>query len=115
MDEKSVRRRHFTIPNIIAAAMGIAGVVFVALMLSSWLAPTEVKAQEIHPEPLLTGEIFDRQGQPISEAEAILYTTDPLKPIAQAATQADGRFEIFFTDSIPDQMTLEVQRTHFET
>jgi Na+/H+ antiporter NhaD/arsenite permease-like protein len=69
-------------------------------------------------EPLLpvfiTGSVYDRQGQPVVDAQVTLRSTYENDSLAEAATQPDGRFALSRPESIPDTLMVHIQRVHFK-
>ena len=90
---------------------------FLALLLIlawPWITIHEAQAQDTAVSPLLTGRIQDVQGQPIFDAQVTVYSGDAI--LAQAVSQDDGRYTLLLVagDSIPDEMTIRVERHHFK-
>lgn len=63
---------------------------------------------------LVTGSVRDRQGQPVEGALVTLVVGDESDPIAQATTQPDGRYALFPPKTIPDSLTVHIERVHFQ-
>ncbi len=84
------------------------------LLVWPWVTTNEVQAQDTAVSPLLTGRIRDIQEQPVFDAHITAYSGDDI--LAEAVSQEDGRYTLLFIagDTIPDQITLQVERHHFE-
>ncbi len=68
------------------------------------------------PDPftLLTGTIIDSQDQPVEEALVTLWSNPTAEPLVEGATQSDGRYALELDDSVPDQLTVRIERPHFQ-
>ncbi len=75
----------------------VALLVRIGLVLA--LPRMRVQAGESSPLPLITGSVYDRQGQPVVEAQITLNSTHENSPLAEVTTQPDGRFAL--SDSSP--------------
>ncbi|MCJ7734019.1 MAG: ArsB/NhaD family transporter, partial [Anaerolineales bacterium] len=62
----------------------------------------------------ILGSIQDTQLQPVKDVEIGLFTTDPEQPLTSATTQADGRFALQVPDSIPAELQIGFNRSHFQ-
>lgn len=65
--------------------------------------------------PALIGYIQDRQNQPVVGAEVIARQADEDVQLADTTTQADGRFVLLLPEPIPDELIIEVERSHFQS
>jgi Na+/H+ antiporter NhaD/arsenite permease-like protein len=84
-------------------------------LLASSLALTWT-TPDIHaldPAWVITGNILDKQGQPIEGAEVTLMTNDRNEPLAEAVTQADGRYALAMPSAISDGLMARIERAHF--
>jgi Na+/H+ antiporter NhaD/arsenite permease-like protein len=79
-------------------------------------------SQAEEPLPaLLTGVVFDRQGQPVREAEVTLYSGHDSPEqgqgegelLAEAITQPDGRYALVLPEIFPDDLAVRIERPHF--
>lgn len=87
----------------------IAGLVI--LLLPEWGA----QAQETPKPPLIVGEVFNHQKQPVEGAAVSLMTPDKGKPLAQAKTQANGSFILSAGTDLPQGSFLQITHPHLET
>jgi Na+/H+ antiporter NhaD/arsenite permease-like protein len=90
---------------LIAPLIGIS--IFLVL---SWQG---TGAEEPLP-PLLTGVVYDRQGQPVPGAEVTLHAARQSEPLSEATTQPNGRYTLLPPQIIPDTATVHIERVHFE-
>jgi Na+/H+ antiporter NhaD/arsenite permease-like protein len=90
----------------------------VALLLAIGLVLVIVQhpsaAEEPLPGPLVTGVVYDRQGSPVLGADVILSAGSDSEPLAEAATQANGRFALSLPDQVPNELTVHIERAHFQ-
>jgi len=63
---------------------------------------------------LITGNVYDRQGQPVVGAEVTLRVGGEGDPLAKATTQPNGLYALVLPETIPDALSLRVERAHFE-
>jgi Na+/H+ antiporter NhaD/arsenite permease-like protein len=63
--------------------------------------------------PLITGNVFDHQGQPVSGAQVTLNAGQDDGPLAQAVTQPDGRYALPVPVVPFESLTLHIDRAHF--
>ena len=89
----------------------------VALLLASCLFLTILggnsQAEEPLP-PLLTGLVQDGQGVPVRDAKVTLYSVPTSDPISETSTQPDGRYALSLPELIPDELTVHIERVHFD-
>jgi Na+/H+ antiporter NhaD/arsenite permease-like protein len=83
--------------------------------MSLFLSTSRVVAQETDRPANLFGAIYDSQGTPLAEADVFLLSALESDPLAEAETQADGSFALTAPDVLPDQLSLQIAHTHFET
>ncbi len=72
------------------------------------------QAQEALLSPLVTGIVRDRQDQPVVGAHVSLLKEEE-EAIASATTQADGRYALSAPTTVPDTLSIHIERAHFET
>jgi Na+/H+ antiporter NhaD/arsenite permease-like protein len=89
-------------------------VTLVGIGLVLVLPKTGIQAEESSPSPLVTGNIYDRQGQPVVGAMITLDSTDENSPLAETTTQPDGRFALLVPQPIPDRLTVRIKRAHYK-
>ncbi len=63
---------------------------------------------------LIIGSVHDRQGQPVPEVEVSARTFAGGEAIAGTVTQTDGRYILALPRSIPEKLSIEIQRGHFK-
>ena len=85
----------------------------IGLSLTLVLSSPVVQAEEPAPSRLITGRVYDAQGQPVQGVQAAATEHGQGEPIAQSATQADGRYALSIPDNIPDRLIVQLERTHF--
>jgi len=89
----------------------------VAILLGSCLLLALLMGRSEADEPfpsLLTGYAKDSHGVPVRDADVTLRTSPESEPLSEASTQADGRYTLPLPDSIPDELTVHVERAHFD-
>ncbi len=72
----------------------------------------ESRAEEQAPV-LITGVVLDRQSQPVREATVTLRSELESEPIAEASTQPDGRYALAIPETIPNDLVVHIERSHF--
>lgn len=70
-------------------------------------------ATAVSPSLEITGNVLDKQNQPVSGAEVKLMTDSQKNPLAEAVTQANGNYTLVVPNSIPDALTVNIERQHF--
>jgi len=98
-----MRARKFGFALSLLLALGMA-------LLNNWQSP----AQERQSGALLTGIIYDRQGQPVFNALVSLISAGG-NPIEQSNTQQDGRYALEIPNPLPDGLLLSIERAHFHS
>ncbi len=78
------------------------------------LSSQHSRAQTPPQQPVVTGLIYDRQGQPVAGAQVTLSASAGGEAIAQATTQQDGRYALALPKQFPDTLVVQVERAHFE-
>ncbi len=89
----------------------------VALLLASCLFLIVARSNSQAEEPLpsaLTGLVEDSQGVPVRSAEVTLYSVPGGEPISETTTQPDGRYALFLPELVPDELTVHIERVHFD-
>ncbi len=78
-----------------------------------FLVPSASEATQSGSSTLLTGEVEDPQGEPITGATVSLYSSNAEEPIAEATTQTNGRFALAvpLSGRTPDR--LRIERPHY--
>lgn len=72
------------------------------------------RAEDPPPSPLVIGAVYDTQGQPVDGARVSVEGTGAYTPRAQAITQANGRYTLPLPTPVPNDLTLHIQRPHFQ-
>jgi Na+/H+ antiporter NhaD/arsenite permease-like protein len=72
------------------------------------------RAQQSPPPLVVTGVIYDRQGQPVTGAQVSLVTAASPTPIVEASSQPDGRYALPLSGQIPDSLVVHIERSHFQ-
>jgi len=78
------------------------------------LPRSDAQAEGAVSSHLITGRVFDPQGQPVGGAQVTALADDHSEPIAQARTQANGRYTLSLPEAIPDTLAIQIERVHFE-
>jgi len=89
-------------------------VALLALALIVVLGGRGSRAQAPPPRPLVAGVVRDPQNQPVEQAEVTLRAPGQQEPLAEAVTQANGRYALPVPEEMPDALALHVERPHFE-
>ncbi len=89
--------------------------VLTLVALSLVLAWTRPQSHALASARVITGNVFDKQNQPVEGAEVVLITDDQNAPLAETVTQADGRYALMVPDTIPDGLIAHIERAHFAT
>ena len=91
---------------------GLVGLLLVGA-LALGLGGHGTRAEEPLPA-LLTGSVYDSQGQPVEGASVALHTAQPGEALSEAVTQSNGLFALLLPEAIPDSLTVRIDRPHFE-
>ncbi|MCB0254339.1 MAG: anion permease [Anaerolineae bacterium] len=94
------------------AVWQLAALLGLALLAIAGLAP-RATAQPGEPAPLITGAVFDRQQLPVVDAVVTAWAGDDETPLAEAATQQNGRFALAPAVPVAGALTLKIHRPHF--
>ncbi len=90
----------------------IAPLLAIGLILT--LPERASQADEPAPSKLLTGSLYDRQGQPVEGAQVTLLAQDKGEPLAEAISQPDGRYALPLPEPISSPLKVHIQRAHFQ-
>jgi Na+/H+ antiporter NhaD/arsenite permease-like protein len=74
----------------------------------------DVAAEDGASSPLVTGLVFDPQGQPVEGVQVTVVALDQGDQLGSVVTQADGRYALAIPGSVPDRLNVELERAHFE-
>jgi Na+/H+ antiporter NhaD/arsenite permease-like protein len=74
----------------------------------------DTRAQESPAQPVVTGVVYDRQGQPVMDVQVTLHAGAEDSPLAEASTQPDGRYALALSGEVPDTLIVHVERSHFQ-
>ena len=72
-----------------------------------------VDAEAPAPTPLIVGEVYSTQGQPVEGAQVVFKENPTGDPLGEAITQEDGRFVIHVRDVPAQEGIIWVHRAHF--
>jgi Na+/H+ antiporter NhaD/arsenite permease-like protein len=90
----------------------VALLAVISLALSStW---TVAQAGDAAPFPLIIGRVLDHQGQPVVGALVTVKSASQTGTLSEGNTQADGRYAISLPITLPDTLTVSIERTHFK-
>ena len=94
------------------------GLIFFLLLLavtSVLLSLEKVSAaQELSSQPWILGSIQDSLNQPVKDVNIYLIADSEPEAIAVVKTQLDGRFAVQVPELFPDQLSLHLDRPHFQ-
>jgi Na+/H+ antiporter NhaD/arsenite permease-like protein len=68
----------------------------------------------IAEETGLSGRVVDSLGEPVHDAEVLILVNGSDEPIAHSASQLDGSFVISLPLEQYDQVTIKIERSHFQ-
>lgn len=88
----------------------VAGLLMIGLLLTltiGWARATAPSAS-----PLISGGVYDEQGQPIVGAQVSLIGSGGGE-LGQATTQANGYFALTIAETPPDSVAVQIERAHF--
>lgn len=94
-----------------AALAGLALVIFF-ISTHALIQDTE-PADESVEKSLVTGTVFDRQSQPVSNVLVTLIDGATEETLAENVTQTDGRYALNLDNPIPRQLIVKIERPHF--
>jgi Na+/H+ antiporter NhaD/arsenite permease-like protein len=72
------------------------------------------QAQDQPMSPVVSGTVQDSQSQPVEGATAQLKLAPEGEALAEATTQANGRYALPAPAEIPDRLFVQISRAHFE-
>jgi Na+/H+ antiporter NhaD/arsenite permease-like protein len=84
------------------------------ISLTLLLSGPGAQAEDSGSSPLVTGLVFDQQSQPVEGVQVTAVGPGQGDQLASGVTQADGRYALAILPSVPDTMTIELDRAHFE-
>ena len=92
------------------------GILIVLLLAATLLMLQQHPGVAQVPESgwLITGFIHDKQGTAVQGAQVNLLANGVAAPLAQAVTQADGRFTLVLTEEPASELSITVAREHFK-
>ena len=71
------------------------------------------QADQSSPSRLITGLVYDPQGQGVEGVEVAALGPEPDAILATGVTQADGRYTLDIADKVPESLSLHLSRAHF--
>ena len=95
--------RHFTLAFLL-----------LFIILGLILPGESIQAQETDPSVLIVGSVKDQQEQPVVDARVVLVIDGENDPLAEATTQADGRYALILPGFLPDTLSISIERAHFQ-
>jgi len=85
----------------------------IGILSTLWFAiPTPIFASGVESGFLITGRLFDPQGQPIVAAEISAHIPDEEEAIAEVESQEDGSW-VLALDQVPEEVSVHIHRYHF--
>ena len=98
-----------TLRALIPVAILLIGVIF---SFSNWVKDTQ--AQVAESSVLVVGSVLDTQNQPVPRVAVTLRSASAEEPLAEAETQADGRYVLPAPQNVPDNLNVHFERSHFQ-
>ncbi len=95
--------RHFTLAFLL-----------LFIILGLILPGENIQAQGTDPAVLIIGSVKDQQEQPVVDARVVLAIDGENNPLAEATTQADGRYALVLPKAFPDTLSVHIERSHFQ-
>ena len=89
-------------------------VVLVGICLALMLPGRHTDAQTSAGEFRITGSVHDRQGVAVEGAHVSLVASGGGEALAEAVTQPDGHYSLPVPATLPDELTVQVVREHFD-
>jgi Na+/H+ antiporter NhaD/arsenite permease-like protein len=86
----------------------------VVISFSVFVWTMQAQAQEPSSEAYLIGMVEDSQNEPVVGAQVMLQGGEGGELLAEAETESDGRFAIPIPPQLPMQLSVHVQRAHFQ-
>jgi Na+/H+ antiporter NhaD/arsenite permease-like protein len=86
----------------------------IGISLTLLFSSPGAEAQDSGSSRLVTGLVFDPQGQPVEGVQVTAVGPSGGDQVASGTTQADGRYALGIPSSVPDTLTIELDRAHFE-
>lgn len=86
----------------------------ILMSLCIFVSSRPVQAQESIQQSYLVGVLEDKQSEPVSGASVALIDASNGSHLLEAETEADGRFAMPMPAVLPDSLTLQIERAHFE-
>jgi len=96
-------------------AAGLAALALIVFFIGSpALAQGSEPTGESETNFLVTGTVFDRQGQPVKAALVTLIDGATEELQAESLTQPDGRYALAWNSPVPERLFVQIERPHFE-
>jgi Na+/H+ antiporter NhaD/arsenite permease-like protein len=89
-------------------------IVLIGICLVLMLPGRRTAAQTSAGEFRITGSVHDHQGQPVEGARVSLVAPGGSESLAEAVTQPDGHYSLPVPATLPDELTVQVVREHFD-
>lgn len=99
-------------PKSLRFPLLIASLIIIALLLvMPW---HNVRGQAPEATQLITSAVYDSQDQPVADAIVSLHEANNHELLTETLTQPNGRYSLTLPDTIPNQLTVWVEREHFQ-
>ena len=89
-------------------------VIIIGIGLAFGLAIGRTDAQQIQSVAWVTGSVFDLQSQPVVAAKVALLGGENKEILVETQTQKDGRYTLAIPEEIPDNVFIQIERSHFK-
>jgi Na+/H+ antiporter NhaD/arsenite permease-like protein len=90
--------------------VALLGGISLALVVSG----SRSRAEQPAAPPVVTGLVYDPQGQPVEGAQVVLTSTVSVESLPETVSQPDGRYALPLSGQIPDSLTVQIERAHFQ-
>jgi Na+/H+ antiporter NhaD/arsenite permease-like protein len=92
----------------------VFGVLLIGISLVLLWSNNSIQAQEANAIPWITGNVYDKQNQPVEDAHVFLLEGEEDLPLAEANTQEDGRYTLAVPEDPPENLVVHFERAHFK-
>jgi len=92
----------------------ILAVVLLATCLTLFWSNRTIQAQEPRAVPWVTGNVYDKQNQPVVGARVVLVGGENEENLAESTTQEDGRYALAIPEEPPEHLIIHFERSHFK-
>ncbi|MBE2223293.1 MAG: citrate transporter [Anaerolineae bacterium] len=99
-------------PDSLRFPLSITLLVVIGLLLAvPW---HNARGQAPETTLLITGAVYDSQDQPVADALVSLHEANNDEALTETLTQPNGRYSLTLPETIPNQLTVWVEREHFQ-